>query len=135
MKKLGKLVGGLSMLSVVYANDAQIKLMPPEGSPFEGLVNITLPNIVPVVIQIVLIVAALVALLFLIIGGIKWITAGGDKAATESARGTITSALVGLVIVFASWAIIRLLEYLFGISILELEIPQIQTDIYVGPGE
>jgi hypothetical protein len=70
-----------------------------------------------------LVIAALVFFFMLIFGGIKYITSGGDKAQTESARGTITAALIGLVIVFSAWAIITLINAFFGIDILELEIP------------
>lgn len=125
-QKIPKGLGRLLLLSVVFANEIELK--PTEE--FEGLVDITIPAMVPVIIQVILIVAALIALIFLIIGGIKWITAGGDKAATESARGTITSAIIGLVIVFAAWAIIRLLELFFGISILTLTLPEIELEPY-----
>ena len=57
-----------------------------------------------------IIVAALIALLFLILGGISWITSGGDKQKTESAQKTITNAVIGLVITvvaFAIWTVIK----------------------------
>lgn len=134
MKKLAKLtqkishgLGSLFLFSFVFAQE-KIELKP--GGKFAGLEEITLPAVVPVLIQVILIISALVALVFMIIGGIKWITAGGDKAATESARGTLTSALIGLVIVFAAWAIIRLIELFFGIHILTLEIPPIERVPY-----
>jgi hypothetical protein len=64
----------------------------------------------------------------LIIGGVRWITSGGDKAATEAARGQITAALVGLVIVFAAWAILQLIELFFGVDILGgLEVISVQN--------
>ncbi|MFC1727727.1 hypothetical protein ACFL0Y_04350 [Patescibacteria group bacterium] len=96
---------------------------------FANLGNITLTGMIPTVIRVILIVAALVALIFLIIGGIKWITSGGDKAQVESARGTVTAALIGLVIVFAAWAIMRMVGYFFGINILEFNIPTINTSV------
>lgn len=132
MKKLTKFFpGSLFLFSVVFAQEpAEIQLIPRAGSKFENLVNITVPEMVPVIIQVIFVVATLVALIFLVVGGIKWITAGGDKAATESARGTITSAIVGLVIVLASYAIIRLIELFFDIKILTLEIPPITTQPY-----
>jgi len=67
----------------------------------------------------------LVAFGFLIFGGIKWISSGGDKEQTAKAQSTITAALIGLVIVFAAWAIIKLIETFFGISILTLTIPSV----------
>jgi len=70
------------------------------------------------VITLILIVAAVIFFFMLVIGGIQWMTSGGDKAATESARGRITAALIGLIIVFAAWAIIRLVETFLGVSII-----------------
>lgn len=122
-------LSGLFLGSPVLAQGKNLVNLSPTGN-FSPLVSLTVPNIVPVVIRVVLIVAALIALVFLIIGGIKWITSGGDKAQVESARGTITSALIGLVVVFAAWAIIRLIELFFGIQILSLEIPAISKIPY-----
>lgn len=90
----------------------------PRGE-FKVLEGITIPLIISGLIKIVLIVAALVFFFMLIIGGIQWMTSGGDKAATEAARGRITAALVGLVIVFAAYAIVQLINTLFGLDILE----------------
>ncbi len=120
---------GTAYAQVSAGGNSTVNLQPP--STFGNLVNITIPNIIPVVINTILIVAALVALVFLIIGGIKWITSGGDKAAVESARGTITAALIGLIIVFAAWAVIRLIELFFNIHILDLDIPSIPTTPYM----
>lgn len=78
-------------------------------------------NIVKVVrgaIQFILVVAFVLAFIFLIIGGIRWITAGGDEKAVAGARGMITAALIGLVIVLVSYAIIRLVEIFFGFNII-----------------
>ena len=68
------------------------------------------------IITLILIAAALVFFFMLVIGGIQWMVSGGDKAATESARGRITAALIGLVIVFSAWAIIKLMEQFLGIK-------------------
>ena len=91
---------------------------------FNPLANITVGSIISGAIQLILIVAALVFFFLLIIGGIRWMTAGGDKEKAGAARGQLTSALIGLAIVFAAWAIIRLIEVLFGVSIISgFEIP------------
>jgi len=80
-------------------------------------------------IILVLIIAALIFFFMLVWGGIKYITSGGDKAQTEAARGQITAALIGLVIVFAAWAIINLVNIFFGINILSLNIPNAQGGV------
>lgn len=97
------------------------------GGQFSGLNTITIANLISAVIIIILVIAALVFLFMLVLGGIKYITSGGDKGATESARSQITAALIGLVIVFAAWAIINLVSVFFGIDILQLNIPNAQT--------
>lgn len=110
----------LSLVSTVLAQGDTITLEPPKGSGFENLPSLDLPTIIQRAIGIVLVVAAVIFFFVLVIGGIKWILSGGDKAQTESARNQITAALVGLVIVFAAWAIIKLIESFFGVGILNL---------------
>lgn len=98
----------------------------PGGTFFEDLYTLTLQGMISGAVKLVMIVAALVFFFLLIVGGIQWMTSGGDKAATESARGRITAALIGLVIVFSAWAIATLLDALFGVNIFELTIPKLQ---------
>ncbi len=66
----------------------------------------------------ILILAALLAFVWLIMGGLQWITSGGDKAAMEAARNKITHAIVGLIIVGAAWAIMMLVQNFLGVSII-----------------
>ena len=92
----------------------------------------TNPEIVPIIkaiLRFILMVAFILAFIFLLIGGIRWITAGGDEKAVGSARGMITSALIGLVIVLVAYAIIRLVETFFNVPILSTftEPPTIQN--------
>lgn len=88
----------------------------------KGLRDLTsekfLSNFISALVGLLLIAGAIVALFLLLIGGIQWMTAGSDKAATEAARGRITAALAGLLILFATWALINLLEQFLGIIIL-----------------
>lgn len=96
----------------------------------QGQVEVPKPDQVQIVdigrlissfIGILMIVAALAFFFMLVLGGLQWILSGGDKAGTEGARSRITAALIGLVIVFAAWAIVRLIEFFFGITILGTE--------------
>lgn len=100
---------------------AEVNLKP--GGQFSQLGNLTVGGIISGAIRFVLVIAALVFFFILVIGGIKWIASGGDKAQTESARNQITAALVGLVIVFAAWAIVQLINTFFGVNIFELTLP------------
>ncbi|MGD8744551.1 MAG: hypothetical protein PVJ52_03090 [Candidatus Woesebacteria bacterium] len=95
-----------------------VNLTPPGDSGFANLTNISFSALISYGIQLVLVIAAIVFFFILVIGGIKWITSGGDKGQTEAARNQITAALVGLVIVFSAWAIIQIIQVLFGVNIL-----------------
>ena len=67
-------------------------------------------------IIIALSLSALMALAFLLWGGINWITSSGDKAKNEEARNRITAAIIGLTIVACVWLIWRLILYLLGVG-------------------
>ena len=73
----------------------------------------------------ILVIAAVVALLFLIWGGFKWITSGGDKAKVQAARETIIAAIVGLIVAFLAYFILTIVLGLFGISLSNLTIPSL----------
>lgn len=70
-------------------------------------------------LRFVLVFAALLVFMYLIWGGIEWITSGGDKTKTESARNRITAAVVGLIVLAASWAILTLVLSFLGAGDLE----------------
>ena len=77
------------------------------------------------IVVFIVVIAVIVALLYLIYGGIKWITSGGDKEKVESARNHITAAIVGLIIVFLAIFIVAVVLALFGITTTQLVLPSI----------
>lgn len=70
-----------------------------------------------------LLFAFILAFLYLLVGGISWITSGGDKANLESARNKIIHAIVGVIVVASTWAVITLLGTFLGLDIQKLPIP------------
>lgn len=82
------------------------------------LTTMTIGGIISGAISLVLLVVALVFFFVLIMGGLKWVMSGGDQKNVEAARNQITNALIGLAIVFATFAIMKLIEVIFGITIL-----------------
>jgi len=81
----------------------------------------TLQNIV--VFFVVLTV--IIALLYLIYGGVKWITSKGDKTEVEAARNHIIAAIVGLIVVILAVFIVSIVLAAFGIQFSQLTIPTI----------
>ncbi|KKU34838.1 MAG: hypothetical protein UX85_C0008G0015 [Candidatus Beckwithbacteria bacterium GW2011_GWB1_47_15] len=74
-------------------------------------------------IQVAMIIAAILTFAFLVWGGIQWILSGGDKQQTQAARDRITMALVGLGIVAAAWALMKVIGFFFGIDVFSFNIP------------
>lgn len=107
---------------LLAASETEINLQP-GGGLVGDVQNLVLGDIVGGGLKLILVIAALVFFIILVIGGIRWILSGGDKAQTENARNQITAALVGLVIVFSAWAIASLIGTFFGINIFQLSIP------------
>lgn len=77
-----------------------------------------LGQLMTILLQAVIIVAGLGAFAYLILGGIQYLTSGGEKAQVEAARNRITYAVVGLVIIIGTYALTRIIETIFGISIV-----------------
>ncbi|MBI4137361.1 hypothetical protein HY469_04830, partial [Candidatus Roizmanbacteria bacterium] len=61
-------------------------------------------------VTLILIVAGLVAFVYLLLGGIKWITSGGDSGQVEAARNQVIHALIGIIVVLAAWGLIMLIQ-------------------------
>jgi len=55
-------------------------------------------------------------------GAIGWIVSGGEKSAIEGARGRITNAIVGIIILLSTFALLKIIESFFGINILTIDI-------------
>ncbi len=68
------------------------------------------------VLSIVMVIALILVLIYLIWGGIGWITAGGDKGKTEEARNKITAAVIGIIILAAAWALVNFVAYVLGFT-------------------
>lgn len=80
-------------------------------------------------IGLFILIAFVLSFIFIIIGGINWITSGGDKAKLETARNRIVDALVGLILIASVWAIINLLFPAIGLSFPGISLPSISRGL------
>ena len=69
-------------------------------------------------VRLIFIVASIGLFIMFLWGGLNYIMSQGDKARTEAARNIITYAIIGFAIVALSFAIMRMVEAFFGISII-----------------
>lgn len=74
-------------------------------------------------ITLALVIGSLYFFFMVLLGGIGWISSSGDKARLESAQKQLSNAFIGLVILLGSFAIIKLIEFLFGINIIKFTLP------------
>lgn len=63
-------------------------------------------------------IGAVAALGYMTLGGVNWVTAGGDKGKVEKARERIMQSVVGLAVLAGMWALFSVVQYFFGIRIL-----------------
>lgn len=88
--------------------------------------NIDISTVLATVVQFIFVISVVLALGFLIYGGVKWITSGGDKGGVENARNMIVAAIIGLIIVFLAYVIMNLvLTFLTGQGLSSIEIPSL----------
>lgn len=86
-------------------------------------------EIISSVISILLFGAFIIALLFLIFGGIKWIMSGGEKDGAAKAKETITSALIGLAVVLGSWLMLNVVvQVLTGSTFSSVTVPSLNIN-------
>lgn len=69
--------------------------------------NTAITNIITKVINIFSIVVGIVAVIMIIIGGLKYITSGGDSGNVTGAKNTILYAIIGLVVVALAQFIVK----------------------------
>lgn len=110
--------GSLYMLALpVLATE--IKLCDTSSPISKAMCGLTIPGILKGGISLILIIALVLAFVFLVIGGIKWILSGGDKAGTEAAKGTLTAAILGLIVVFLAWVLLTFVGGFFGLDVAQ----------------
>ena len=110
-----------SQLFTVHASAFGTEVVKPQG--FGGDAG----NLITFVLKGSLVVGVLLALAFLILGGIEYITSGGEKGKTESARNKITAAIIGLILIAASFAILTLVLRLLNIGSFQNALDSLPT--------
>lgn len=63
------------------------------------------------------IISGIAFFVYLVWGGVEYLTSGGDKAKTESAQKRISAAIIGLAIVASSYAVYIIVLEFFGINL------------------
>lgn len=86
----------------------------PEAAQFSQLKDV-FGNLVSVLIGL----GAIALFVMLVVGGFKFITSGGDPKAVESAKHTLTYAILGLVLLLLAYVILVLIKTITGANVTE----------------
>ena len=78
--------------------------------------GLTIGEIVNELIPYIYSFIGIVLMIYLILGGFQYMTSRGEPKATEAAKGKITNALIGFLIVFASYWMVQIIGFVLGID-------------------
>ncbi|MBI5404760.1 MAG: hypothetical protein HY976_00885 [Candidatus Kerfeldbacteria bacterium] len=106
MKKTIVSIASLGILVLPFAASAATPFTVENFGGQVGLGTADLKGTIVNIISWVLGIVSLVAVVMIIIGGLQWMTSGGNEEKVEKAKKTISSAVVGIVIVILAWAIV-----------------------------
>lgn len=70
-------------------------------------------NLITTILPIVLAVGGFVAVIFIIISGIQFISSGGNPEAAAQARARLMYAIIGFVIIILAFAILQIVDNIF----------------------
>jgi len=86
------------------------------ANPFKMGEGQSLQQIIAQIINIAFMAAGLVAVIYLIIGGFRYVTSGGNAEAIEGAKATILNAIIGLIIIFISFLLVNYILGAMGVG-------------------
>jgi len=89
-----------------------------EEGTIDGVAGNPLGSIIARLWQTMVVIGGLLVLLWFVWGAIDWIFSGGNEEKLKHARGRMTNAFIGLVLLVASFAIMTFLEFVFGFDLL-----------------
>ena len=112
MKKILLTICSLLLPQIVFAQGAWY--VPPIHLPnFARWDNIY--DVISFFINLLIILAGIITIIYLIFSGYKYITAGGNPEQAAAAKSGILAALIGLIIIWSAWAITSyIMDHLAG---------------------
>lgn len=126
MKLMFKTLQKLFVLFLLFFNFpstafAQGTLLPEKcssaGKCYTPLSSIT--TLFANILAVVTVLAGFAAFAMLVFGGFRYIIAQGDPKAVQSARGTITWAIIGLIMIIVSWLVLLFVSQFTGLNLTQ----------------
>lgn len=96
---------------------SNVTIQGPLNGPSAHFTFDTLSSIPSNAIALIFPIAGAILLAMLMFGGFEYITSFGDSKKAALARTRITNAILGILIIFASYWIVQLVDYIFHLCI------------------
>lgn len=106
-------------LGYCYAPAPNVNLQIKIGS--ESVVK-DLANYIPLIYNYLVSIVSIVAVIMIMVGGLRYLTAGGNPSAITSAKETIIGAVIGLFLTFGSYLLLQTINP----ALVQLKIPDIK---------
>jgi hypothetical protein len=103
-----KALFSLTIITLVMLPQLALALNPSNFNNGTGSINLGTADLLATVVNVInwiLGFLVLIAVIIILIGGFKWMTAGGNEEQVGGARKTIIAGVIGLIIVLAAYAI------------------------------
>ena len=106
----------LLALTIQQPGGAPVVIGPQNTSlPTGGLT--TLQGTITNALTLFIIAAVVITLIIIAYSGLQWVSSGGDKQKVSQARARLTWGIVGLVIVFTAFLVVRIVASFFNITL------------------
>lgn len=104
---------GVATLVPSYAMAAPADQVQQGVNRIGGRGNNNLESSVRNIVNVLLFLLGMVAVIMIVIGGIRYVISGGDSAQTKAAKDTILYSVVGLVVAILAYAIVNFVVGVF----------------------
>lgn len=85
-------------------------------------------GLLPALVTLGFVIGAIVFVFIFLVGGVQWISSGGDKAAVEKAKGKVVAAITGIFILLFLFGFINLVEAFFDTSLTSFDFGSIRLE-------
>lgn len=113
--KMALLVMAVALSTVVFGGVvAQAAAVDPKTEVTNGITSAgggstvtDLPTLVQSIISVLLFIVGAVAVVMIIIGGLRYVTSNGDQSHVKAAKDTILYSVIGLIVAILAYAIVQ----------------------------
>ena len=99
--------------------DACSRIAGADGVASIGCIIPLITNLIKAVVSL----GAVALFIMLLVGGFNFLFSAGDQKKLEAARGTVTQAIVGIIIMTLAFVILRTISVFTGVDVTTLQLP------------